>query len=152
MSQRTFAGTSFERPPLARSVGRYAGFVRHAGLVSIVQGPLWGDELRFVGRVGETLGLDEAKAAARLCCANVLAQLEAACGGELQRVKACYRLGGYVNATASFEAHTDVMNAASDLLLEVLGDKARHSRYVVGCSSLPFNLSMELEGWFAVAD
>ena len=141
----------FEPPPSAPSVGHYAPFVSHGGVVAIVQGPLWGDQLRFVGRVGDELGLDEAKEAARLCCANVLRQLESACSGDLSRVRACYRLGGFIYATPDFNAHTAVMNAASDLLLGVLGESMRHSRYVVGCSSLPFRLAMELEGWFAVA-
>lgn len=141
----------FEPPPPAPSVGRYAPFVSHGGIVSIVQGPLWGEELRFVGRVGAGVGLAEAREAARLCCANVLTQLQAACGGDLSRVRCCYRLGGFINATADFDAHTSVMNAASDLVLTVLGEGMRHSRYVVGCSSLPFNLVMELEGWFGIA-
>jgi len=67
------------------------------------------------------------------------------------RVQSCYRLGGFINASENFTEHTTVMNAASDLLLKVLGEEMRHSRYVVGCSSLPFNLVMELEGWFGIA-
>ena len=140
----------FEVPPAAPSVGRYAPFIQHNGLVSIVQGPLWGEELRYTGRVGEGVSLDRARNAARLCCANVLVQLQNACGGDLSRFRACYRLGGFVNATAEFRDHTAVMNAASELLLAVLGDGARHSRFAVGCSSLPFDLTVELEGWFAV--
>jgi enamine deaminase RidA (YjgF/YER057c/UK114 family) len=126
--------------------------VSHGGIVSIVQGPLWGEELRFVGRVGAGVDLATAREAARLCAANVLTQLELACGGDLARVTCCYRLGGFINATPEFDAHTEVMNAASELLLSILGDPARHSRYVVGCASLPFNLVMELEGWFGIAE
>ena len=140
----------FDPPPAALSVGRYAPFVAHAGLVAIVQGPLWGDELRHVGRVGANIDLMRAQDAARLTCANILVQLQAACDGDLGRVRSCYRLGGFINATPEFEQHTAVMNAASELLLRVLGDRMRHSRYVVGCSSLPFNLVLELEGWFAI--
>ncbi len=151
MPELTSKTLGFEPPPLAPSVGHYASFVRHDGIVSIVQGPLWGDELRFVGRVGADVDLEKARDAARLCCANVLTQLQVACGGDLSRARCCYRLGGFINATADFDAHTAVMNAASDLLLSVLGEGMRHSRYVVGCSSLPFNLTMELEGWFGIA-
>jgi len=141
----------FDPPPPAPSVGRYAPFVSHNGIVSIVQGPLWGEELRFRGRVGADVDLATAQDAARLCCANVLTQLRLACDGDLGRVRCCYRLGGFISATPDFDAHTAVMNAASDLLLAVLGDKGRHSRYVVGCASLPFNLVLEIEGWFGVA-
>jgi enamine deaminase RidA (YjgF/YER057c/UK114 family) len=86
-----------------------------------------------------------------LCCANVLVQLQAACGGDLSRVQCCYRLGGFINATDSFTEHTAVTNAASDLVLKVLGDQMRHSRYVIGCSGLAFNLALELEAWFDIA-
>lgn len=151
MPKLTAETLGFEPPPPAPSVGRYAPFVSHGGIVSIVQGPLWGDELRFTGRVGAGVDLATAQAAARLCCANVLTQLQAACGGDLSKVRCCYRLGGFINATPDFDAHTAVMNAASDLLLSVLGESMRHSRYVVGCSSLPFNLVLELEGWFGIS-
>jgi len=140
----------FEPPPLAPSIGNYAPFIAHAGIVSIVQGPLWGDELRYVGRVGETVDVETAREAARLCCANVLMQLREACEGDLGRVTCCYRLGGYINSAPSFDRHSYVMNAASDLLLSVLGPEMRHSRYVVGCSSIPSNLVMEVEGWFGI--
>lgn len=152
MLQLTRDVLGFDPPPPAPSVGRYASFVSHNGIVSTVQGPLWGEELRFVGRVGADVDLAKAQEAARLCCANVLTQLQIACGGDLARVQCCYRLGGFINATPDFDAHTAVMNAASDLLLAVLGDRMRHSRYVAGCSSLPFNLVLEIEGWFGVAE
>ena len=147
----TSAVLGFEVPPPAPAIGRYASFVMHGGIVAIVQGPLWGAELRYVGRVGDTVGIEVAEEAARLCCANLLVQLRQACEGDLGRVRCCYRLGGFINAVPSFSAHSQVMNAASETLLSVLGGTARHSRHVVGCSSLPFNLVMELEGWFAVA-
>ncbi|HTZ77158.1 MAG TPA: RidA family protein [Stellaceae bacterium] len=151
MPRLTRETLGFDPPPPAPSVGRYAPFVTHNGIVSIVQGPLWGEELRFRGRDGADVDVARAQDAARLCCANLLTQLEIACGGDLDRVRCCYRLGGFLNATPDFAAHTTVMNAASDLLLAVLGDRARHSRYVVGCASLPFNLVLEIEGWFGVA-
>lgn len=152
MPELTRETLGFDPPPPAPSVGKYAPFISHGGIVSIVQGPLWGEELRFVGRVGAGVDLAKAREAARLCCANVLTQLQIACGGDLSRVRCCYRLGGFINATPDFDGHTAVMNAASDLLLSVLGDRMRHSRYVVGCSSLPFNLVMEIEGWFGVTN
>ncbi|WP_137387633.1 RidA family protein [Rhodoligotrophos defluvii] len=140
----------FEPPPLAPSIGNYAGFIAHNGVVSIVQGPLWGEDLRYVGRAGEDVDVETVREAARLCCANLLMQLREACGGDLGRVKCCYRLGGFINAAPSFTQHSYVMNAASDLLLKVLGSDMRHSRYVVGCSSIPANLVMEVEGWFGI--
>jgi len=141
----------FDVPPRAASIGRYAPFVRHKGIVAIVQGPLWGEEIRYKGRVGAELDFSLAQEAARLACANVLVELQAASGGDLARVECCYRLGGFINAAESFTRHSEVMNAASELLLKVLGERMRHSRYVVGCNSLPQGVAIELEGWFAVA-
>jgi enamine deaminase RidA (YjgF/YER057c/UK114 family) len=138
-------------PPLARSVGLYVPAVRTGHQLWCVQGPLWGDELRFVGRVGRELGLAEAQDAARLVCLNILAQLRAACDGDLERISRCIRLGGFVNSTPAFNAHTEVMNAASSLIVELFGERGRHARFAVGCASLPYDLAVEIEGVFEVA-
>jgi len=139
-------------PPLARSIGLYVPTVRTGNQIWCVQGPLWGDELRFVGRVGRELGLAEAKDAARLVCLNILAQLRDACAGDLDRISRCIRLGGFVNCTPEFNAHTEVMNAASALIVELFGERGRHARFVAGCASLPYDLAVEIEGVFEVAE
>jgi enamine deaminase RidA (YjgF/YER057c/UK114 family) len=139
-----------ELPPGARSVGNYLPYVRSGNLVISVQGPLWGDELRFQGRLGRDFTLEQGQDAARLVMLNLLVQLRAACDGDLDRVRRCVRLGGFVNSTPDFNQQTLVMNGASDLIIAILGERGRHARFVVGCSSLPFDLAVEIEGMFEV--
>jgi enamine deaminase RidA (YjgF/YER057c/UK114 family) len=139
-----------ELPPSARSVGNYLPYVRTGNLVVSVQGPLWGDELRFQGRLGGDFTLEQGQAAARLAMLNLLVQLRDACDGDFDRVRRCVRLGGFVNSTAKFNQQTLVMNGASDLIIAVLGERGRHARFVVGCSNLPFDLAVEIEGIFEV--
>lgn len=140
-----------ELPPLARSVGNYVGHTRMGGLVVSVQGPLWGDELRYQGRLGREFTLEQGREAARLVMLNLLAQVKVACGGDFGRFRQCLRLGGFVNSAPEFNQQTLVMNGASDLLLSLLGDKGRHARFVVGCSNLPYDLAVEIEGMFEIA-
>jgi enamine deaminase RidA (YjgF/YER057c/UK114 family) len=139
-----------ELPPGARAVGNYLPYVRAGNLVISVQGPLWGDELRFQGRLGRDFTLEQGQAAARLVMLNLLVQLRDACDGDFERVRRCVRLGGFVNSTAEFNQQTLVMNGASDLVIAVLGERGRHARFAVGCSNLPFDLAVEIEGIFEV--
>lgn len=140
-----------ELPPPARSVGNYVGHTRMGGLVVSVQGPLWGDELRYQGRLGSDFTLSQGQEAARLVMLNLLQQVRIACQGDFGRFRQCLRLGGFVNSAPAFNEQTLVMNGASDLLLTLLGDKGRHARFVVGCSNLPYDLAVEIEGMFEIA-
>lgn len=149
--ERRLAEMGLELPPLARSVGNYVGFTRMGNLVVSVQGPLWGDDLRHQGRLGEDLTLEQGQEAARQVMLNLLAQVKAACEGDLDRFRQCLRLGGFVNSAPAFNQQTLVMNGASDLLIALLGDEGRHARFVVGCSNLPYDLSVEIEGMFEIA-
>ena len=105
--------------------------------------PTWNGELRYVGRVGAEISVDDARAAARLCALNVLAQARAFLG-TLDRVKQVCQLLGFVNAVPGFIHHPAVVNGASDLLVEVFGESGKHSRFAVGAGSLPFNVAVEV--------
>lgn len=137
-------------PPASRAIGNYVPYKRSGNLVISVQGPLWGDELRFQGRLGEHFSLQQGQEAAKLVLLNLVAQLKLACDGNLDRVQQCLRLGGFVNSTPEFNQHTLVMNAASDLLIDIFGDRGRHARFVAGCASLPYDLAVEIEGMFEI--
>lgn len=137
-------------PPAARSVGNYVPFTRSGSIVISVQGPLWGDELRYRGRLGRELTLEQGQEAARLVLLNLIVQVRIACDGNLDRMRQCLRLGGFVNATPEFNQHTLVMNGASDLLISIFGDKGRHARFVTGASNNPFDLAIEIEGIFEI--
>jgi enamine deaminase RidA (YjgF/YER057c/UK114 family) len=103
-----------------------------------------------VGKLGENVSLEQGREAAKLCAINLLAQLSQALGGDLGRVKSVVRLGGFVNATASFGDHPSVINGASDLMVAVFGDAGRHARVAVGAPSLPRNVAVEVEALFEV--
>jgi enamine deaminase RidA (YjgF/YER057c/UK114 family) len=133
-----------ELPVAAKPVANFVPCLQ-SGNTLYVSGQIssWNGELRYVGRVGADVSLDEARAAARLCALNVLAQAKAFLGG-LDRVKRVCQVQGFVNGVPGFTDHPAVVNGASDLFLEVFGDRGRHSRFAVGAGSLPFNVAVEL--------
>ena len=135
-------------PPVARSVGNYVPFTRAGNIMISVQGPLHGDELRYQGRLGRDFTLEQGQEAARLVMLNLIAQVKIACGGDLDRMRQCMRLGGFVNAVPEFNQHTLVMNGASDLLISIFGERGRHARFVAGASNNPYDLAIEIEGIF----
>jgi enamine deaminase RidA (YjgF/YER057c/UK114 family) len=107
-------------------------------------------QLRHVGKLGAGIGIAEGQAAARLCALNILAHLRTACAGNLDRVRRCLRLGGFVNCTPDFTDMPQVINGASDLMVEIFGDGGRHARAAVGVSSLPGGVAVEVEATFEI--
>ncbi len=101
--------------------------------------------LEYIGQVGTDFTVEEGQAAARLCAINIIAQLKDACGGDLDRVTRCVKLGGFVNAAPGFTDHPKVINGASDLMVDVFGDAGRHARFAVGAGSLPLNVAVEVD-------
>ena len=133
-------------PTPAKPIANYVPWVRTGNLVYISgQGAMKDGKLEYTGRVGDTLSIDDAVASARLTAINIIAHLRDACGGDLDRVKRVVKLLGLVNCTPAFGEHPKVINGASDLMVEVFGDKGRHARSAVGAPSLPFGLSVEVE-------
>lgn len=109
-----------------------------------------GLETLIKGRVGVDLDIAAGAAAARLCAINLLAQVKSACGGDLDRLVRVVKLTGFVNAPPEFGDQPKVVNGASDLLVEVLGEKGRHSRSAVSAGGLPFGCAVEVEGIFQI--
>ena len=140
------AALGIELPQPAAPVANYVPFTVSGNLV-VVSGQIcqWNGELRFVGKLGAGVGIADGQQAARLCALNVLAHLRVACGGDLDRVRRVLRLGGFVNCTPDFTDMPRVINGASDLMVEVFGDKGRHARAAVGVSSLPGGVAAEVE-------
>ncbi|MER2605351.1 MAG: RidA family protein, partial [Siculibacillus sp.] len=112
--------------------------------------PMGPKGLEFVGKLGADADVEFGRAAARLCAINLLAQLRAATG-DLEKLARVVKLTGFVNSAPDFGDHPKVVNGASDLLVEVLGDRGRHSRSAVGVAGLPFGVAVEVEGIFEVA-
>ena len=140
-------------PSPAAPVANYVAFVVAGGLVTIsgqlCLGPDGKIGSEHVGRVTMDVTVEAAKDAARLCAINVIAQLKAAIG-DLDRVSRCVRLGGFVASPPDFTGHAGVMNGASDLMVEVFGDKGRHARSTIGVAGLPLGALVEVEALFEV--
>jgi enamine deaminase RidA (YjgF/YER057c/UK114 family) len=101
------------------------------------------------GKLGAEISLEQGQEAARICAINLLAQARAALG-DLDRIKRCVRLGGFINALPTYAQLPVVMNGASDLMVEVLGDAGRHARSTIGVAELPGDAAVEVEAVFEV--
>ena len=133
-------------PEAAAPVANYVGHVVSGNMVFVSgQVTLKDGKLHYVGKLGDSISLDDGYMAARLCAINIIAQLKAACGGDLDRVKRVVRLGGFVNSTPDFGDQPKVINGASDLMVEVFGDKGRHARAAVSAGSLPSGIAVEID-------
>jgi enamine deaminase RidA (YjgF/YER057c/UK114 family) len=134
-------------PPVAN----YVPFVRLGDLIHI-SGQVSIDASGGIkGVVGEEVDAETAKRAARLCGVNLIAQMKAACDGHLGRVKRVVKLGGFVQAGPNFFDIPQVVNGASDLMVEVFGDAGRHARSAVGVYRLPLNFAVEVDAVVAVS-
>jgi enamine deaminase RidA (YjgF/YER057c/UK114 family) len=133
-------------------MANYVPFARTGDLVIISgQVPALDGKIAITGKVGDTVSVEQGQQAARLCLINVLAQLKAACGGDLDRVQQVVRLGGFIASPAAFTQQALVMNGASDLAVAIFGDAGRHARTTIGVPALPGDAAVEVEGMFRIA-
>lgn len=131
-------------------VANYVPFVLQGGLLHI-SGQVSNDASGGIkGVVGEDVDPETAKQAARLCGINLIAQMKAACGGDLERVARVVKLGGFVQAGPTFFEIPLVVNGASDLMVEAFGDAGRHARSAVGVYRLPLNFAVEVDAVVAL--
>jgi enamine deaminase RidA (YjgF/YER057c/UK114 family) len=139
-------------PKPAAPVANYVPFVRTGNLVVISGQLCFGPDGKLaaehVGKLGADVSMEAGLAAARLAGINVLAQLKSAVG-DLDSVR-CVRLGGFINAMPTFAALPQVMNGASDLMVQVFGEKGRHARSTIGVAELPADAAVEVEAMFEV--
>jgi len=146
------ARLKIELPEPSAPGANYVPFVQTGNLVFITgQLSQWNGERRFIGKLGAEFDVAEGQQAARLCALNVLSLLRVAVDGDLGRVTRCVRVAGYVSSTPEFFGQSQVVNGASDLFMEVLGDAGRHTRMAVGVAALPYNVAVEVEGIFEVS-
>lgn len=104
----------------------------------------------LTGKLGDDVDLAAGAAAARACAISLLAQVKAACGGDLDRLVRVVKLGGFVNSTPDFTQQPQVINGASDFMAEALGDAGKHARAAVSAASLPLGVAVEIEGIFQI--
>ena len=140
-------------PEVLAPVANYVGFVKSCTQVFISgQLPIEDGQVKYVGKVGDNISIEDAKKAARLCAINLISQLKVACGGDLDRVRKCVKLGIFVNATPDFTDHPLVGNGASDLMVEIFGDRGKHARFAMGAGSLPRGVAVEIDAIFEIDD
>ena len=137
-------------PEAPMPAANYVPFVQ-VGNTLFVSGqiPKTGDGM-IIGKLGDDMETAQGAEAARVCAINLLAQVKAACGGDLDRMKRVVKLTGFVNSTADFGEQPAVINGASDFLGDALGDAGKHSRSAVSAASLPFGVAVEIEGIFEI--
>jgi enamine deaminase RidA (YjgF/YER057c/UK114 family) len=137
-------------PDVAAPLANYVPFLHLDGQLFVSgQLPMQGGQVAVAGKLGADLTLEQGEAAARLCLLNVLAQAKAALR-DLDRIVQCLRLNGYINTSPDFVDHPKVINGASNLIVEIMGEKGRHTRIAVGCASLPLGAAVEIDAIFAV--
>lgn len=138
-----------ELPEAASPAANYIPYVVTGKMVFISgQITLLDGKIIHQGRIGDDLTVDDGYQAARLCGLNLLAQLKAAAGGDLDNVSRVVKLGGFVNSIPTFTDQPEVINGASDLMVEVFGDSGKHARFAVSAGALPRNVSVEVDGIF----
>jgi enamine deaminase RidA (YjgF/YER057c/UK114 family) len=136
-------------PPVPKPQGSYVPSVRVGNLVFVAgQLPMRDGKLACAGKVGREVGVEEAKAAARICFLNALAAL--AFSADPSKVTRVIRLGGFVNCVDGFAEQPLVLNGASDLAKEIFGEAGAHARAAVGVNALPLNAAVEVEALFEV--
>jgi enamine deaminase RidA (YjgF/YER057c/UK114 family) len=150
-ADQRLATLGIELPQVPTPIANFVPFRRHGDLIYLAgQVCEWNGEVRFVGKVGEVYDLIQAQAAARVCGLNLIAALKLACGGSLDRVLYCLRLGGFVNCTPNFPSIPQVINGASDLMQELFGARGDHARTAIGVANLPRGAAVEVDAIFAV--
>ena len=137
-------------PDAPAPAANYVPFVRSGDLLFVSGQISAGPDGLITGRLGEALSVEQGAEAARSCAISLLAQVKAACGGDLDRLEQVVKLTGFVNSTADFTDQPRVVNGASDFLVEVLGEAGKHSRSAVSAASLPLGVAVEIEGIFRI--
>lgn len=137
-------------PAAPAPAANYVPFVVVGDLVYVSGQISNGPDGLILGKLGENMDVAAGAEAAKACALGLVAQLKAACGGDLSRLVRVVKLGGFVNSTADFIDQPKVINGASDFLVELFGDAGRHARAAVSAPSLPLGVAVEIEGIFQI--
>ena len=135
-------------PPAPAPAANYVPYVRAGGLLWVSGQISLLDGVPIRGKLGDGMTAEEGAEAARTCALALLAQVRAACDGDLGRLVRVVKLTGFVNSTPDFTDQPKVVNGASDLLVDLLGDAGRHARSAVSAAALPLGVAVEIEGVF----
>jgi len=140
---------NIELPKAPEPVGAYVAFKKSGKLIFISgQLPISKDGKIIKGKVGKDLSLEKGQEAAKFCAINILAQAKKAVGDDLEKIKGCIKITGFVNSTDNFVDQPKVINPASELLSAVFGDNGKHARAAVSTNSLPLGVAVEIDAIF----
>ncbi len=140
----------YELPSAAAPAANYVPFVIADGDLLYISGqiPFLNGEKMHLGKLGADLSIEDGVAAAQACALNILAQANEAVGGDWSKIKRLVKLGGFVNSTPDFTDQPEVINGASNLMVDVMGDAGRHARFAVSAASLPRGVAVEIDAIF----
>lgn len=146
--EKKLAELGLALPVAAAPAANYVPYTVSGNMLFVSgQLPMADGQIKYKGKVGQDVSIEEGQEAARLCALNLIAQAKAACG-DLDRVARVLKLGGFVNCGPDFGDQPKVVNGASDLMVAVFGDKGRHARAAVGAPALPFGVAVEIDAVF----
>ncbi|MFC0426408.1 Atu1372/SO_1960 family protein [Chryseobacterium scophthalmum] len=148
--EKVLAEKNIVLPNVPKPAGNYQPFVRSGNLIFINQVALKDGKILYPGKLGVSIDENQVKEATKQTMLNVLAVLKDAVNGDLDKVKKVVQLTGIFNTKDNYTKHADLMNVASDLAVEVFGDKGKHARATFGASSVPVNSSVEIQAIFEV--
>jgi enamine deaminase RidA (YjgF/YER057c/UK114 family) len=150
--QERLTALNISLPAAAAPAANYVPYVISGNMLHLSgQLPMEGGKIAVTGIVGKDVGLDDARRAAELCAINILAQASAALSGDLGRIRRLVKINGFVASAPDFTSQHLVINGASDLLVDVLGEAGKHARAAVGMASLPLNASVEIDAILEIA-
>ena len=144
-AEKKLAEMGIELPNAPAPAANYVPYTIAGNILTISgQITMGANGLEFIGKLGDTIDMETGQQAARLCAINILAQAKAALG-DLDKIKQIIKIQGFVNSAPDFGDQPAVINGASNLLAEVLGDAGKHARAAVGVAALPFGVSVEVD-------
>jgi enamine deaminase RidA (YjgF/YER057c/UK114 family) len=138
-------------PEAPAPAANYVPFVQVGDIVYVSGQISTGPDGLIKGKLGDNMTTEQGAEAAKVCAINLLAQVKAACGGDLNRLVRVVKLTGFVNSTSDYIEQPQVINGASNFIGEALGDAGKHARAAVSAAALPFGVAVEIEGIFQIA-
>ena len=140
---------NIELPKAPDPVGAYVAFKKIGKLIFISgQLPITNDGKLVKGKIGKDLTMEDGQKASKLCALNILAQVKKALNGDLNKIKNCIKITGYVNSSDDFKDQPKVINPASEILSYVIGDNGKHTRAAISANSLPLDAAIEIDAIF----
>ena len=149
--QNKLKNLNIELPKAPTPVGSYVAYKKLNNLLFISgQLPIDIDGKMIKGKIGKNLNLEDGQKASKFCVINILAQVKKAMNGDLDKIKNCIKITGFVNSTDDFKDQPKVINPASETLSAVFGDRGKHARAAVSTNSLPLGAAVEIDAIFEV--